>query len=139
MLTAKQEQFAINIVSGMTQADAYRSAYNTDNMADDAIYTEAWRLTVNPQVANRIQELRNEAAKGAVMSAQERMEYLTGVVRETEQERRPVVVGDTVQEIAIPADIPTKIRAIDTLNKMTGEYTQRVEAAVSVSRLEDLL
>ena len=37
------------------------------------------------------------------------------------------------------ADLNTKIKALDTLNKMSGEYTTKIEGNIGVSKLEDLL
>ena len=37
MLTANQEQFAQNIIQGMSQADAYRAAYPNQRMSDKTV------------------------------------------------------------------------------------------------------
>lgn len=113
MLTAKQEAFAQNIVSGMNQADAYRSAYDADNMSDNAIYREASLLMSRPKVAQRISEMRNELAKPTIMSAQERLEWLTGLIKDDE------------------SDVNAKLKAVDIMNKMQGGYIQRIEADVN--------
>ena len=111
MLTGKQEEFAKNIVQGMSQADAYRSAYDAEDMSDNAIYREASLLVDHPKVAQRIRELRDSLAKPTIMSAQERLEWLSYLVS---------------------ADVGTtdKLRAIDIMNRMTGEYVQKIEAEV---------
>jgi phage terminase small subunit len=111
MLTGKQEEFAKNIVQGMSQADAYRSAYDVEDMSDNAIYVEASRLMDNPKVALRIKELRDTLAKPTIMSAQERLEWLSYLV-------------------GADAGTTDKLRAIDIMNKMTGEYVQKIEADV---------
>jgi phage terminase small subunit len=111
MLTGKQEEFAKNIVQGMSQADAYRSAYDAEDMSDGAIYVEASRLMDNPKVTLRIKELRNELARPTIMSAQERLEWLSYLVN-------------------ADAGTTDKLRAIDIMNKMTGEYVQKIEADV---------
>lgn len=111
MLTAKQEEFAKNIVQGMSQADAYRSAYDAEDMSDNAIYREASLLVDHPKVAQRIRELRGELAKPTIMSAQERLEWLSYLV-------------------SADAGTTDKLRAIDIMNKMTGEYVQKIEADV---------
>ena len=121
MLTAKQEAFAQNIVSGMNQADAYRSAYDADNMSDNAIYREASLLMSHPKVSQRISDMRNELAKPTIMSAQERLEWLTGLVKDEE------------------TDVNAKLKAVDIMNKMQGEYVNRIEAEVNVTKLEELL
>ncbi len=131
MLTAKQEKFAQNIIQGMSQADAYRSAYNTARMTDKTIHENASRLANDSKVAARITELRGQISTASVMSAQERLEYLTRVVRGEEKEIEVHVVEDKAVEVPVPASIKTRIDAIDKMNRMTGEYTQRVEANIS--------
>lgn len=113
MLTAKQEAFVQNIIQGMSQADAYRSAYSTKRMSDNAVYREASLLVASPKVAQRLTELRNELAKPSIMTAQQRLEWLTDLVNDT----------------VTPTD--SKLRALDIMNKMTGEYTQKIEANVT--------
>lgn len=65
-LTPKQEQAAQalvchpdNAVRGNKSA-AYRQAYNTENMSNEATWVEANRLFAVPKVALRVQELRQE-------------------------------------------------------------------------------
>lgn len=111
MLTGKQEEFAKNIVKGMSQADAYRSAYDAEDMSDNAIYREASLLVDHPKVSQRIKELREELAKPTIMSAQERLEWLSYLV-------------------SADASTQDKLKAIDLMNKMTGEYVQKIEADV---------
>lgn len=111
-LTAQQEKFAQAIaLEDMNQADAYRSAYNTSKMADDTVYVKASELAKNDKVAVRIAELRQQTMTPKVMTAQRRREKLT--------------------ELAQDEDPNVAMKAIDLLNKMDGEYVQKVEAAVT--------
>lgn len=112
MLTAKQEKFVQNIIQGMSQADAYRSAYSCKNMTDNSIYVNASKLVNDAKVAQRIKELREQLAKPSIMSAQERLEWLTGLIKSEEE------------------STTDKLRAADIMNKMQGEYVQKVEAEV---------
>lgn len=112
MLTPKQEAFVQNIIQGMSQADAYRSAYPNNKMTDKTVWESASKLMANPKVTARLSELRNELAKPSIMSAQERLEWLT----------------ERIADESI--DINAKLKAIDIMNKMQGEYTQKVEAEV---------
>lgn len=112
MLTQNQEQFVQNIIQGMNQADAYRSAYPNQRMSDKTIWETASKLMANPKVATRLTELRNELAKPSIMSAQKRMEWLTQLIQNEE--------GNTGD----------KLKAIDILNKMDGEYVQKVETEI---------
>ena len=111
MLTAKQEQFVQGIITGMSQADAYRAAYSCQKMSDKTIWENASRLMSDTKVAARVSELRNELAKPSIMTAQKRLEWLTEVINGQE-------------------DINAKLKAIDIMNKMQGEYVQKVEANV---------
>ena len=109
MLTANQEQFVQNIIQGMSQADAYRSAYPNQRMSDKTIWETASKLMANPKVIARLTELRNELAKPSIMSAQERLEWLTELIKSDEE------------------STSDKLRAADIMNKMQGEYVQKVE------------
>ena len=121
MLTPKQEAFVQNIIQGMSQADAYRSAYSCKNMSDNAIYVNASKLVADAKVALRLKELRDELAKPSIMTAQERLEWLTERIEDDE------------------VDINAKLKAIDIMNKMQGEYVTKVEGNLNVARLEDLI
>lgn len=139
MLTAKQEQFVQNIIQGMSQADAYRSAYNCKRMSDNAIYVNASKLVANANVALRLKELRAELAKPSIMTAQERLEYLTRVIHGDEVETIVQMSDGTKFELNVQPSIKTKLSAIDIMNKMQGEYVTKVEGNVSVTKLEDLI
>jgi phage terminase small subunit len=121
MLTAKQEAFVQNIIQGMSQADAYRSAYPKQKMSDKTVWEAASRLMKNDKVLARLSELRNDLAGPSIMNAQKRLEWLTGVIQSQEE-----TTGD-------------KLKAIDIMNKMQGEYVTKVEGNVNIAKLEDLL
>lgn len=112
MLTPKQELFAQKIAEGMSQADAYRSAYSCKNMSDNAIYREASLLAENPKVAQRLREIRDINARPSIMTAQKRKEWLTEVINDPD------------------IDINARLKASDQLNKMEGEYIQKVETEI---------
>lgn len=112
MLTANQENFVQNIIQGMTQADAYRAAYPKQRMTDKTIWESASKLMSNPKVITRLKELRDQMAKPSIMTAQERLEWLTEQIGNED------------------VDINAKLKAIDIMNKMQGEYVQKVEAEV---------
>lgn len=139
MLTAKQEKFVQCIIEGMSQADAYRSAYSSKKMSDNAIYREASLLVENPKVAQRLKELRSELAKPSIMTAQERLEYLTRVIKGEELEQ--TYDWDNGERVSCntPASIKTRLQAVDLMNKMQGEYVTKIEGEVKMTKLEDLL
>ena len=131
MLTAKQEKFIQNIVKGMSQREAYKDAYDTSNMSEGAIDVEASRLMQNPKVALRQKELVDAIAKLSIMSAQERLEYLTEVVKGIPCEKVVQIIEGEAVEVDVPTSIKNRLSAIDLMNKMQGEYVQKIEADVN--------
>ena len=114
MLTPKQEAFCKNIVyNSMSYSDAYRNSYNVEKMTDKSINEKASLLKDNVKIRARIEELRAEIDTPRVMSAQKRAEKLS--------------------ELADNDDPNVSMKAIDLLNKMTGEYIQKVVADVDTS------
>lgn len=120
MLTAKQEKFVRNLIQGMSQREAYKNSYDAENMSDKVIDNEASKLFNSREISVRYKELQDSLDKHTIMTAQERLEYLTGIIKGIEREQ------DEAQ-----ADLNTKIRAIDIMNKMQGEYVQKIEADVN--------
>ena len=57
-LTAKQEGYAQDRASGLTQSTAYRNNYGTSNMVAKTVHEAASRLDKNYKVAARVLELR---------------------------------------------------------------------------------
>lgn len=57
-LTAKQEAFCLAVVSGMSQADAYRKAYDAEKMKPETVQKRASELMGNGAIAGRVAELR---------------------------------------------------------------------------------
>lgn len=140
MLTPKQEKFVRNIINGMSQREAYKNSYDAENMTDKTIDEEACRLFNDSKISARYQELIERAATASVMTAQERLEYLTEIIQGIEQEHGVVATKDgALVEYNSPADLNTKLKAIDLMNKMQGEYTTKFEGNLNVVKLEDLI
>ncbi len=118
MLTDKQEKFCINVASGMTLCDAYKNSYDAENMKDDTIYPEASKLAADHKIATRIKMLRKEARKDTIMSAIKRKEWLT-----------EMILNDP------DANKTEKLKALDILNKMDGEYITKIEGNLDLSEI----
>lgn len=131
MLTAKQEQFVKNIIDGMSQADAYRYAYPNQRMSDKTIWEKASRLMSDDKVRARLQELRDKMVDDSIMTAKERLKFLTGVINGTEKEKITQIVDGEPIELEVPISVKNKLSAVDLMNKMQGEYTQKIEAEVN--------
>lgn len=75
-LTAKQEKFAVELATGVdendqpiSQAEAYRRAFNAVKMTDKSIWEKASELANRVKVAERVKLLRDNVTKAAVIDA----------------------------------------------------------------------
>ena len=73
-LTAKQEAFAQAILAGMTQADAYRTAYGQKAMKNETVQQAASRLMANSKVSARVAQLRAPVTKKLQYGLEQAME-----------------------------------------------------------------
>lgn len=139
MLTPKQEKFVRNLVKGMSQREAYKNSYDAENMTDKTIDEKACILFADDKIKARYQELIDRAATASIMTAQERLEFLTEVITGIQREHRVQHTEEGEKEYEEPADLNTKLKAVDLMNKMQGEYTTKIEGELKVSKLEDLI
>lgn len=130
-LTVKQEKFVQNLVNGMSQRQAYKDAFQAD-YDDNAIDVNAFKLFNDAKIKLRYQELLEELKETAIMTAIERMIWLSEVVQGKQMEKEVVVLKDgEIRVEDVEANLATKIKALDTLNKMSGEYITKIEADVN--------
>ena len=106
-MTERQKKFA----------EYYAQCGNAAQSAIQAGYSEKYagqnadKLLKNTNIADYIRELTEDAQTARIMTARERQALLSDMAKNGKNS---------------PAD---RIRAIDTLNKMTGEYTQKVDVS----------
>lgn len=115
-LTAKQEAFVLNILQGMSHADAYRNAgYSVDNMLPATIYNNAYMLTRDSDVKARLMELKaeQEANDPRILSIAERKRILSEIAQ---------AQGDEKPRSR------DRIAAIDIHNKMDRVYADVPQA-----------
>ena len=104
-MTYKQELFIQEYIkTGNATSSAIKAGYSKKTAR--AIGQE--NLT-KPYIKKKIEELSQKIANNNIMTAKERQEYLTKLINSED-----VKVSD-------------KLKALDILNKMTGEYIQKVE------------
>lgn len=110
-LNARQKKFA----------EYYVQSGNAEQSAINAGYSEkyargnAHKLVAISCIAKYIRELSDKLKDERIMTAKDRQVLLSDIARDDENE---------------PSD---RIKAVDTLNKMTGEYTVKVDAKVEQS------
>ena len=128
MLTAKQEKFVQNLIKGMSQREAYRDAYPNDKSTDETVDKNACNLlNNNSKVLSRYNELLQKAEDNAIMNAIERKKWLTKVIKGEIKDKEPVFHDGDVTIAEVETNVNTKIKAIDTLNKMDGEYIEKLK------------
>lgn len=120
MLTAKEDKFCNSVASGMTLTDAYKNSYNAENMTDKTINEKACLLSKKDKIRARIEELRDKASDEAIMTAIERKKWLTQQIED---------LGNNLGD---------RLKAIDILNKMSGEYITKVQGSMNLSYEEAL-
>jgi phage terminase small subunit len=128
---AKHEKFIQNIVKGMTQRQAYKDAFKV-NYSDEAIDSKASTLFNSDKVQERYEELIKKLEDASIMSAKERMIWLTDVVKGKVTHTSYDNNGNAYDNEAYISD---KLKAIDTLNKMSGEYTTKLEGNIGVTNI----
>ncbi len=131
MLTAKQERFVQNLIKGMSQREAYKNSYDASKMKDKTIDDKASLLFKQGEIRARYEELTRKLEDESIMSAKERMRWLTRVVNGDIKEKKYIYIDGEKNVSDLETDIGTKIKAIDTLNKMDGQYVQNIKADVN--------
>lgn len=124
----------------MSQREAYKESYKA-TYDDNAIDVKACQLFNSDKIQVRYKELMKQLEDTSIMSAKERMKWLTDVIKDIQRDEVYVKNNDG-EDVLIGsknADINTKIKAIDILNKMSGEYITKVEGNIAIEKLEDVL
>ncbi|MCI8305028.1 MAG: PBSX family phage terminase large subunit [Enterorhabdus sp.] len=83
MLTPKQEAYCLARTRGLSQRQAYREAYpSAAKWKDSTVDTKAYELERNGEILDRLAELRQDAAKEAVIDRAEVLGILADVCRD---------------------------------------------------------
>ena len=108
--SAKQEKFVQGLASGLSQRVAYREAFPTSkNWKNNTVDARACELAKDSKVIVRLKELQQLSTSKAIMTATQRKEWLTDLIKDEDEETKD------------------RLKALDILNKMDGEYTEKVE------------
>lgn len=112
-LTEKQERFAQLLAEGLTNAEAYRQAYDASTMQSGTVHNEACKLAQHPKVAARLAALLDEKrARNSMLS-----------------EKQSDRVWRNVWRLAEGAEVPPAVQqsALALAAKMAGMLTDKVE------------
>jgi len=120
-ITQKQENFCLAYIKCGNASQAYRESYNAEKMKSETITNNAYKLLEGNDIATRVQELRDKAAKGAIMTLEQRKELLTKIAQNVTYDKD----GN--------AGFNDATKAVDLLNKMDGVYIQKQQTEHSGS------
>ena len=120
-LNMRQRKFAEFYAQGNTASEsAIKAGYSAKYAG-----VNADKLLKNTNVSKYIKELADKAKDERILTAKDRQVLLSDIANSKEE------------------DTSDRIRAIDTLNKMTGEYLNKVEVSASLetekSKLDSLI
>lgn len=118
-LTPKQEKYVLNLVNGMSQRQAYLAAYpKSKKWKETTVDSKASTLLKQEKVLERYQELMKKAEDEAIMSAAERKIWLSKIVKSG-------LINVDGTDVPVKSD--ARLKAMDILNKMSGEYITKIE------------
>ena len=87
-LTPKQEKFAQCVADGMTQADAYRAAFDVGaTTKPETVQANASRLMADSTVSARVAELRQQLSQNALWTRQNSVQALISVLSNPESQK----------------------------------------------------
>ena len=114
-LTPKQERFVKALVEGKSQRQAYKEAYDAENMKDATIDRKAYEVANKDYVRARYLELINEVQKKGLYTREEAIEDLKWVKEQFKRsiEQRPTqgngtVYVNSVKELCVLNDLYPK-------------------------------
>lgn len=110
-MTSRQKKFAEYYVQLGNGAEAARRAGYSESYAEH----RTDEMLRNVEVSEYIKQLSEQAQNDRIMTAKERQALLSDIAKDADN---------------APSD---RIKAVDTLNKMTGEYTVKVDTTVKTS------
>ena len=127
-LTIKQERFCMVYVETGNASEAYRQAYNAENMSNEAIGVEACRLLDHPSVALKVKELKSGHIKRHELT-------IDDLVKQLEEARQVALTLENPQcSAAISATMGTAklLGLIVDKNEHTGANGEAIQHAVSI-------
>ena len=78
-LTIKQEKFVQGLFAGLSQREAYKRAYNCENMKDETIDKKACELAKQGKIRGRLTELQDELKERNMVTVEKVLEELSHI------------------------------------------------------------
>lgn len=87
-LTQKQENFCLAYIETGNASEAYRKAYNAAKTSEKSVWESASKMLDNPKVISRLEALREQAARRALLTLERHLEELATLRDEARAEGR---------------------------------------------------
>lgn len=96
-LTPKQENFCLAYLETGNASEAYRRAYDAENMSPNALNREACVMLDNPKIALRLEELRAPVREKALLTLESHLARLDELSRKAEDAEQfaPAITAET--------------------------------------------
>jgi len=127
-LTIKQERFCMVYVETGNASEAYRQAYNAENMKEASINVNACKLLTDAKIAPRIKELKSGHVKRHELT-------IDDLVKQLEEARQVALALENPQcSAAISATMGTAklLGLVVDKNETTGANGGAIQHAVSI-------
>lgn len=122
-LTAKQEAFAQAVAGGLTQADAYRSAYEAGNMKPETVQKRASELAADGEVAGRVASLREAIASKGLWTREKSVQALANIADGGEAKANEIVAAIKELNLMHGFNAPSKV-------EISGAMIHRIERVI---------
>jgi len=122
-LTAKQEKFAQGLADGLTQADAYRAAYNASKQTDATLWANASRMASDSKVVARVALLREAIASKALWTREKSVQALANIADGGEAKANEIVAAIKELNLMHGFNAPSKI-------EVSGGMIHRIERVI---------
>ena len=126
-MTPKQEQFARLYVETGNASEAYRQAYNTDNMKPETVTNEAYKLLQTPDISAMVDDLKAEARQRHAVTVDD-------LLHELEQARAAALAAPTPQSSAAVSATMGKAKMLGLL---VDKAEIKAEAEISQVKQEE--
>ena len=87
-MTQKQENFCLAYIETGNASEAYRKAYNAAGSSEKSVWELASKMLDNPKVISRLEALREQAARRALLTLERHLEELATLRDEARAEGR---------------------------------------------------
>ena len=123
-LTPKQEKFAQCVADGMTQADAYRTAFDVNpTTKNKTCWDNASKLMTDTEVLQRVAELKQQLSEKALWTRQDSVQALISVLSNPESQK----------------DVIAAVKELNAMHGYNAPQKMEIGGTLGVQRIERIV